>query len=136
MHTSSASLKQVQKSSVKCNRKQRIQRPLGLLMELEGRSSNTFTPKSVRTGVEQNTSTKTKSLTPEAGTSPAIALQSPTTRAHLPRQPTPYKIQHSRTTAVSRARGNDGSLRTYSRVLLHLRGKILDQNDTNKHTDV
>ena len=93
------------------------------------RSGRTFTPKSVRTGGEPNT-------TPKVGKSLAITLQSQATRTHLPGPPTPYKVPHSRTPAVSRANGNDGGLQTYSLVPLHLRGQILDPNDTNKHTDV
>ena len=58
------------------------------------RSSSTLTPKSVRTGVEPNTSTKTKSSALIVGTSPAITLQS---QAHLPKPPTPYKAPHCRT---------------------------------------
>ena len=68
--------------------------------------------------------------------SPAITLQSPATREHLPRQPTPYKAPHSGTPAVSNANGKGGGLRTYSSVPLHLRGKTLDQNDTSKRSDV
>ena len=60
------------------------------------RSSSTFTPKSVKTGVELNTSTKTQSSTPKIGTNPAITLQPQAARAHLPRQPTPYPAKTRR----------------------------------------
>ena len=61
------------------------------------RSSSTNT-KSFRTGVNANMSTKTWSSHFGVETSPAIALQSETTRAHLPRPPAFYKAPHSRTT--------------------------------------
>ena len=56
-------------------------------------------------------SAQTESLTLNIGTSPAIALQSDTTRARLPRPPTPYKAPYSRTPIVSRANGNSSGLR-------------------------
>ena len=87
-------------------------------------------------GVEPDMSTKTKTSMPSVGTSPAINLQSQTTTAHLPRPPTPYKASHSRTPVVSRSNGNGGGLRMYSRVPLHLRGQVVNQNNTKKHTDV
>ena len=93
------------------------------------RSSSTHMPQSVRTGVKTNISTQTESWMLAIGMSPAIALQSDKTRARLPRQPTPYKAPHSRTSIVSRANGNSSGLRTYSRVPPHLQGNALDQNE-------
>ena len=70
------------------------------------------------------------------GTSPAIAQQSDMTRACSPRPTTPYKVPHSRTPIVSRAKGNSSGLRTYSCVPLHLRGNALDRNETKTQTNV
>ena len=96
------------------------------------RSSSTFTPKFVRTGVKPNMSTKTKSSRPKVG--PAITLQSPATRAHLPRQPTPYKVPHSRTPTFLALTGTATVCKCANVYLI--RGKTLDQNNTDKHTDV
>ena len=99
----------------------------------ESGSSETPSPPPVHTpgmGVELNTNTKTS--TPKAGTSLAINLQSQATTAHLPRPPTPYKAPHSRTPVDYRASGNGGGLRTYSRVPSHLRGQVINQNNTKK----
>ena len=57
-------------------------------------------------------STQTGSSTLNIGTTLAIALQSDTTRARLPRPPPPYKAPHSRTPIISRANGNSIFLRT------------------------
>ena len=89
---------------------------------------STHTSQSVRAGVETNMSTQTESLMLNIGTSPAIALQSDTTRARLPRPSTPYKAPQSRTPIVSRANQKSSGLRTYSHVPLHLRGNALDRN--------
>ena len=50
-----------------------------------------------------------------------------------------YIAPHSRAPAVSRANGNGGGLRTYSRIPLHLRGKtpvaadaVIDSNKRNR----
>ena len=52
-----------------------------------------------------------------------------------------YVAPHSRAPAVSRANGNGGGLRTYSRITLHLRGKtpgaadaVIDSTRSNRAT--
>ena len=81
-------------------------------------------------------STQTRSSTLGIGKSPAIALQSDATKAHLPRPPTVYKAPHSRTTTVSRANGDSGSFRTNSLIPLHLRENASGRTETNSPTDV
>ena len=81
-------------------------------------------------------STQTRSSMLATGTSPAIALQSETTRAHLLRPSTLSKAPHSRTTTVSCASVDIGSFLTYSHIPLHLRGNALGQTETNTPTDV
>ena len=83
------------------------------------RTSSTTTPKSFRTGVNTNMSTKTRSSTLKVGTSPAIALQSDATRGRLPKPPTLYKAPHSRTNYIaSRANRESWSFRMYSHIPL------------------
>ena len=54
----------------------------------------------------------------------------------MPKQFTPYIAPHSRTPDVSHANGNDGSLRTYSCVPLHLWGKTPHTTDKAKTSNV
>ena len=116
-----------------------IQRPAAIVRKLRtarARYSSINTPKSFRTGVNMNISTRTRPSTLGVGTSPAIALQSDATRARLPRPSTLYKAQHSRTTIASRTNRQSGSFLKYSRITLHLRSSALDRSETNKRTDV
>ena len=102
--------------------------------KVRARSSSTTRPtlKSFKTGDDTNTSTQTRSLALGIGMSPAIALQSAMTRAHLPRPPTVYKAPHSRTTTVSRTNRDSGSFQTYLRIPLHLRGNALGRTETKR----
>ena len=66
------------------------------------------------------------------GTNLATTSQQNANRVNLPKQFTFYVAPHLRTPAVSRANGNGGGLRTYSRVPLHLRDKTPSSNETTK----
>ena len=65
--------------------------------------------------------------------------QTVTQPVKLPNKGKAYVAPHSRAPAVSRAHGNGGGLRTYSRIPLHLRGKtpgaadaVIDSNTRNR----
>ena len=73
------------------------------------RSSSITTLKSLKMEVDKNMTIQTRSSMLGIGESPAVALHSDATRAHLPRPPTVYKALHSRTTSVSCANGDSGS---------------------------
>ena len=51
-------------------------------------------------------------------------------KVNLSNRDNTYVAPHSRAPAVSRANGNGGGLRTYSRIPLHLRGKTPGAADT------
>ena len=60
-------------------------------------------------------------------------------KVNLSNRDNTYIAPHSRAPAVSRANGNSGGLRTYSRIPLHLRGKtpgaadaVIDSNKSNR----
>ena len=76
--------------------------------------------------------TQTRSDAVQNGTNLATTSQHNANRVNLPKQFAPYVAPHLRTHTVSRAIGSSGSLRTYSRVPLHLRGKTRNSNDTTK----
>ena len=98
-----------------------------------------LTPSSTHTQMSNRTSVKpttTQSTATKNGTNLATAPQQKAKRVKLPKQFKPYVAPHSRTPAVSRANGNDGGLRTYSRVPLHLRGKNSHTTDTLKQSNV
>ena len=100
-------------------------------LQASSTSSNTTTPKSLRTGVIQK-----RVPTLGVGAGPAVAPQSEATRARLPKPPTLYKVPHSKTNIASRANGESGSFQSYSRIPLHLRIDTLNRNTMNKQTDV
>ena len=79
-------------------------------------SANTQT--SNRTSVKQTQSTAVRSSTKLAS-----VPQQPADNVKLPNKGKSYVAPHSRAPAVSRANGDSGGLRTYSRIPLHLRGK-------------
>ena len=91
------------------------------------RPSSTHTQRSNRTSVKPTT---TQSTATKIATNLATAPQQKAKRIKSPKQFKPYVASHSRTPAVSRANGNDGGLRTYSRAPLHLRGKTSHTTDT------
>ena len=95
--------------------------------------SSTHTQRSNRTSVKPTT---TQSKVTKHGTNLATAPQQKAIRVKLPHKFKPYVAPHSRTPAVPRANGSDGGLRTYSRVPLHLRGKISPTSDTRKQSNV
>ena len=95
--------------------------------------SSTHTQRSNRTSVKPTT---TKSETTKHGTNLATTPQQKAIRVKLPNKFKPYAAPHSRTTAVSRANGSDGGLRTYSRAPLHLRGKAPPTSATRKQSNV
>ena len=97
------------------------------------RPSSTHTQRSNRTSVKP---TATQSTATKIGTNLATATQQKGNRVKLPKQFKPYVAPHSRTPADSRANGNDGGLRTYSRVPLHLRGKTSNTTDMLKQSNV
>ena len=66
------------------------------------------------------------------GTNLATTSQHNANRVNLPKQFTPYVAPHLRIAAVSRANGSGGGLRTYSRVLLHLRDKSWTKNPQSR----
>ena len=80
------------------------------------RSRSTITPQPLKTGVSLSRTTNTQSPTLGVGSGPAIAARSNTIGARLPSPPTLYKAPHTRTNITSRAYGENGNRRTYSRV--------------------
>ena len=95
--------------------------------------SSTHTQRSNRTSVKPTT---TQSTATKNGTKLATVPQQTAKRVKLTKQFKPYVAPHSRTPAVSRANGNDGSLRTYSCVPLHLKGKTSHTTNTRKQSNV
>ena len=85
---------------------------------------------------EPKAKTQTRSVAVQHGTNLATTSQHRANRVNLPKQFTPYVVPHSRIHAVSRANGSGGGLRTYSHVLLHLRVKTPNSNETTKPPNV
>ena len=81
---------------------------------------------------EPKVKTQTRSDAVQNGTNLATTSRHNANRVNLPKQFAPYVAPNLRTHTVSRAIGSSGSLRTYSRVPLHLRGKTRNSNDTTK----
>ena len=78
-------------------------------------------PGSANTQMSNRTSVKkTQSMAVRSSTKLATVQQQ---LDELPNKGKAYVAPHSRAPAVSRANGNGGGLRTYSRIPLHLRGK-------------
>ena len=98
------------------------------------RPSSASTQTSNRTSVK-----KTQSTAVRSSTKLATVPQQPDHKVKLPKKGKAYVAPHSRAPAVSRANGNGGGLRTYSRIPLHLRGKtpgaadaVIDSNTRNR----
>ena len=98
------------------------------------RPSSANTQTSNRTRVK-----KTQSTAVRSSTKLATVPQQPADKVKLPNKGKAYVAPHSRAPAVSRANGNGGGLRTYSRIPLHLRGKtpsaadaIIDSNTRSR----
>ena len=87
-----------------------------------------------------NRSVKTKKSTAVRSSSKLATLpQQLDANIKLSNKDNTYIAPHSRAPAVSRANGNGGGLRTYSRISLHLRGKtpgaadaVIDSNKSNR----
>ena len=82
------------------------------------RPSSANTQTSIRTSVKQTQSTAVRN-----STKGATVPQQPAYKVELPNKGKSYVAPHSQAPAVSRANGDGGGLRTYSRIPLHLRGK-------------
>ena len=81
-------------------------------------------PDSADTQTSNGTSVKTKKSTAVRSSSKlATVPQKLDAKVKLSNRDNTYRAPHSRAPAVSRANGNGGGLRTYSRIPLHLRGK-------------
>ena len=97
-------------------------------------------PSSANTQTSNRTSgKKTQSMAVRSSTKLATVPQQPADKVKLPNQDKAYVAPHLRAPAVSRANGNGGGLRTYSRIPLHLRGKtpsaadaVIDSNTRNR----
>ena len=97
-------------------------------------------PGSADTQMSNGTSVKTKKSTAVRSSSKlATVPQQLDAKVKLSNIDNTYIAPHSRAPAVSRANGNDGGLRTYSRIPLHLRGKtpgaadaVIDSNKSNR----
>ena len=97
-------------------------------------------PSSANTQTSNRTSVKkTQSTTVRSSTKLATVPQQLEDKVKLPNEGKAYVAPHSRAPAVSRANGNGGGLRTYSRIPLHLRGKtpgaadaVIDSNTRNR----
>ena len=87
-------------------------------------------PGSADTQTSNRTSVKkTKSTAVRSSSKLATVPQQLDDKVKLSNKHNTYIAPHSRAPAVSRANGNGGGLRTYSRILLHLRGKTPDAAD-------
>ena len=82
------------------------------------RPSSANTQTSNRTSVKQTQSTAVRS-----STKLATVPQQPADKVKLPNKGKSYVAPHLRAPAMSRANGDGGGLRTYSRIPLYLRGK-------------
>ena len=98
------------------------------------RLSSANTQTSNRTSVK-----KTQSTAVRSSTKLATVPQQLDDKVKLSDKDKTYIAPHSRAPAVSRANGNGGGLRTYSRIPLHLRGKtpgaadaVIDSNTRNR----
>ena len=100
------------------------------------KSSSTVTQNSDRTRVKSTANKQTQSAATEIGKNLATSPQHQAHRVNLSKQFTPYVAPHSRTPAVSRAKGSSGGLRTYSRVPLHLQGRTPNTTNTTKTSNV
>ena len=97
-------------------------------------------PGSADTQTSYGTSVKTKkSTTVRSSSKLATVPQKLDAKVKLSSRDNTYIAPHSRASAVSRANGNGGGLRTYSRIPLHLRGKtsgaadaVIDSNKSNR----
>ena len=97
-------------------------------------------PGSADTQTSTRTSVKTKKSTAVRSSSKlATVPQQLDAKVKLSNKHKTYIAPHSRAPAVSRAIGNGGGLRTYSRIPLHLRGKtpgaadaVIDLNKINR----
>ena len=97
-------------------------------------------PSSANTQTSNRTSVKeTQSTAVRSSTKLATVPQQLDDKVKLPNKGKAYVAPHSRAPAVSRANGNGGGLRTYSRIPLHLRGKtqggadaVIDSNTRNR----
>ena len=97
-------------------------------------------PGSADTQTSNRTSVKkTKSMAVRSSTKLATVPQQLDDKVKLSNKDKTYIAPHSRVPAVSRANGNGGGLRTYSRIPLHLRGKtpgaadaVIDWNKRNR----
>ena len=85
---------------------------------------------------EPKAKTQTRAVVVQHGTNLATTSQHNANRVNLPKQFTPYVAPHSRISAVSRANGSGGGLRTYSRVPVHLRVKTPNSKETTKPPNV
>ena len=65
----------------------------------------------------------------------ATVPQQPADKVKLPNKGKSYVAPHSRAPAVSRANGDGGGLRTYSRIPLHLWGKTPGSADAVKDSN-
>ena len=106
-----------------------------------GNPQDSSRPSSANTQTSNRTSVKkTQSTAVRSSTKLATVPQQLDDKVKLPNKGKAYIIApHSRAPAVSRANGNGGSLRTYSRIPLHLRGKtpgaadaVIDSNKRNR----
>ena len=97
-------------------------------------------PSSANTQTSNRTSVKkTQSTAVRSSTKLATVPQQPADKVKLPNKGKAYVAPHLRAPAVSRANGDGGGLRTYSRIPLHLRGKtpsaadaLIDSNTRNR----
>ena len=97
-------------------------------------------PSSANTQTSSRTSIKkTQSTAVRSSTKFATVPQQLDDKVKLSNKGKTYIAPHSRAPAVSRANGNGGGLRTYSRIPLHLRGKtpgaadaVIDSNKRNR----
>ena len=97
-------------------------------------------PSSANTQTSNRTSVKkTQSTAVRSSTKSATVPQQLDDKVKLSNKDKTYIAPHSRAPAVSRANGNDGGLRTYRRIPLHLRGKtpgaadaVIDSNKINR----
>ena len=82
------------------------------------RPGSADTPTSNGTSIETKKSTAVRSSQKSATVSKQLDV-----KVNLSKRDNTYVAPHSRAPAVFRTNGNDGGLRTYSRIPLHLRGK-------------
>ena len=105
-----------------------------------GNPQDTPRPSSANTQTSNRTSVKkTQSTAVRSSTKLATVPQQLDDKVKLSNKDKTYIAPHLRAPAVSRANGNGGGLRTYSRIHLHLRGKtpgaadaVIDSNKRNR----